>query len=339
MATRKLAAFASGLDHAKLPPLVAARVKELLLDAVGSAICARQTAPCMPSILNSARVLGAAPPGSSIGRIIGDGDQRFTPPMAAMVNGTMVRCALTLSKCSRHRAIHNRFLAFSLKVQMHALDFDDTHAAASIHNCAPVIPAALAAAELVRTDAAAHVQPDRSKGCRLVSAIAAGFEVMIRLSLALDPKAHYARGFHPSATCGVFGAAAAAGNVLGLHSKQMEHAFGVALSQSAGSLQFLHDGAWTKPMQVGYAAHSGLVAATLASCGFIGPAQAIEGDAGLLACMTPADASDVGKVTAELGDVWQTMAIAVKPYPSCRYSHGMRKVVFFEKQSERLFCC
>lgn len=170
--------------------------------------------------------------GAGTSRLVGDGSRRYPPPTAAMVNGTLA----------------------------HSLDFDDTHGAGSIHCSAPVVPAALAAAEVAG-----------SSGKELVAAITAGFEVMTRLSLALDPRLHYERGYHPTATCGVFGAAAACGNLFKLTEDQMVSAFGIALSQSSGTLQFLVDGSWTKRFQVGYAAHSGLIAATLARENFVGP--------------------------------------------------------------------
>ena len=91
-----------------------------------------------------------------------------------------------------------------------------------------------------------------------------------RLGLALDPTRHYARGFHPTATAGVFGAAAAAGKLLGLDAERIAAAFGVAGSQAAGSLQFLVNGAWNKRYQVGAAAMNGVIAATLAQQGFKG---------------------------------------------------------------------
>ena len=85
------------------------------------------------------------------------------------------------------------------------------------------MPAALAAAEMVSAN-----------GRDCIAAITAGYEVQIRLSLALGPSAHYARGYHPTATCGVFGAAAAAGRILGLEVEKMVHAYGLCGSQAAG---------------------------------------------------------------------------------------------------------
>ena len=187
MATRALAAFAANLKPSALPPAVAVRTQEILLDSIGNIVRARHdpvsssTAPLLAAL--DALEYGGA--GSS--RLVGDSGRRYPPPTAAMINGTLA----------------------------HSLDFDDTHGAGSIHCSAPVVPAALAAAEVAG-----------STGEELVTAIAAGFEVMTRLSLALDPTLHYERGYHPTATCGVFGAAAACGNLYGLDEDEMISAFG-----------------------------------------------------------------------------------------------------------------
>ena len=88
----------------------------------------------------------------------------------------------------------------------------------------------------------------------MLAAIIAGYEVTCRVALALPAGEHYDRGFHPTATCGAFGAAAAAARVFGLDADGLAGALGTALSQAAGSLQFLVNGAWTKRFQVGWAA-------------------------------------------------------------------------------------
>jgi 2-methylcitrate dehydratase PrpD len=191
----------------------------------------------------------------------------------------------------------------------HSLDFDDTHAPASLHPSAPIVPAAFAAAEMTGAD-----------GKAAIAAIVAGYEVQIRLSLALDPAAHYDRGFHPTATCGAFGAAAAAGRLLGLDPEGYANAFGIVLSMSAGSMQYLVNGAWTKRSHVGHAAMCGLIAATLAREGYRGASEAIEGKWGFLHAYAPS--ADAAKAVDGLGRRWETLKIAVKPYPSCRYSHA-----------------
>ena len=273
--TTPLAAFVAGISHERLPQAVQLRTRFLLLDLVGNMLRGRHAAESTAPLLAAARALGL---GAGAAAVFGD-SARFTPAGAALLNGALA----------------------------HSLDFDDTHAASSLHPGAPVIPAALAAAEMCG-----------AKGADVLAAIVAGYEVTNRLGLALPAGAHYARGFHPTATCGAFGAAAA--RVFGMDAKGVEDALGIALSQSAGSLQFLANGAWTKRFQVGWAAMAGLTAATLAREGFKGAAEPIEGKAGFLRAYAPEP--NPARVLQDLGTEWELMATAVKPYPSCRYGHA-----------------
>jgi len=192
---------------------------------------------------------------------------------------------------------------------IHSLDFDDTFAPGALHPSAPVLPAALAAARLAG-----------ASGTDLLAAVVAGYETTCRISVALGASDHYDRGFHPSATCGVFGATLAAARALGLDAEQSASALGIALSQAAGSLQFLVNGAWTKRFQVGNAARAGLVSACLAREGYVGAADPLGGRHGFLRAYAP-NARDE-EVTRELGQTWRTLEIAVKPYPSCRFAHA-----------------
>ena len=171
------------------------------------------------------------------------------------------------------------------------------------------MPAALGAACLVR-----------ASGAETLTGIVAGYEAALRIALALPPGAHYERGFHPSATCGAFGAAAAASRVLRLDAATTEAAFGIVLSQAAGSLQFLANGAWTKRFQVGWAGMSGFIAATLAREGFKGAAEPIEGRHGFLHAYAPSP--DPARVVQGVGEIWELMLTGVKPYPSCRWGHA-----------------
>jgi len=191
----------------------------------------------------------------------------------------------------------------------HSLDFDDTHADSSLHASAPVVPAALAVGEMVA-----------ASGREVLTAIVAGYEVCCRLGNALDPTSHYARGFHPTATAGTYGAAAAAAKLFGLSQDQIVAAFGVSGSQAAGSLQFLVNGAWNKRYQVGAAAMNGVIAASLARSDFVGAIESVEGKHGLLVGYS--DNAHPMKATAGLGATYETMKIGIKPYPSCRYTHA-----------------
>jgi 2-methylcitrate dehydratase PrpD len=275
--TADLAGFSADIALDRLPEEVVERARFLVLDLVGNIVRARHDAESTQPLLWAARALGLASGNSGV---FGDA-ARYTPAGAALINGALG----------------------------HSLDFDDTHAAGSLHPGAPVIPAALAAGEMVG-----------ASGADVLAAIVAGYEVTCRVALALPAGAHYERGFHPTATCGAFGAAAAAGRVFGLDAERIASAFGVALSQSAGSLQFLENGAWTKRFQVGWAACSGLVAATLAREGFKGAAAALEGRHGFLQGYAPSPVPE--RAVQDLGRVFELMATAVKPYPSCRYGHA-----------------
>jgi len=275
--TARFAAWAAGVGTSGLPPEVVARAKALTLDLVGSIVRARHEAESTPALLAAVRALGLS---GGTASVFGDA-ARYTPAGAALMNGALA----------------------------HSLDFDDTHAAGSLHPGAAVIPAAFAAAELAEAE-----------GARLIAAIVAGYEAAIRLALALPAADHYDRGFHPTATCGAFGGAVAAAQVLGLDAKGIEDALGIVLSQASGSLQFLANGAWTKRFQVGWSAMAGLAAALLAREGFRGAAEAIEGRHGFLRAHAPAPAPD--RVLDGLGESFALMATAVKPYPSCRYGHA-----------------
>ncbi len=275
--TAELSAFSADISLAALPPQVVERARFLVLDLVGNIVRARHDAESTAPMLAAVRALGLSAGNSGV---FGD-CARYTPAGAALLNGALG----------------------------HSLDFDDTHAAGSLHPGCPVISAALAAGEMTG-----------ASGADVLAGIIAGYEVACRVALALPAGDHYARGFHPTATCGVFGAAAAAGRVFGLDRDGIASAHGIALSQSAGSLQFLANGAWTKRFQVGWSGMAGLAAATLAREGFKGAADALEGKHGFLNAYAPSP--NAARAVQGLGTEFELMQTAVKPYPSCRYGHA-----------------
>src|SRR5581483_3532436 len=152
----------------------------------------------------------------------------------------------------------------------------------------------------------------------VLRAAVGGYEVGARLAMALDPAAHYRRGFHPTATCGAFGGAAAAGLVLGLDAPALAGALGIAGSQAAGSMEFLADGAWTKRFHPGWAACAGLHAAALAGAGFRAPATILEGRFGFLHAYS--DSADARALLVQ--DGFEIMRTSVKPHACCRYMQG-----------------
>jgi len=203
----------------------------------------------------------------------------------------------------------------------HALEMDDTHQGGSLHLGATVFPAALAAAELVG-----------ASGERVLRAAVAGYDVAARLAMALGPAAHYRRGFHLTATCGAFGAAAAAGAVLGLDAAAVAAALGIAGSQAAGSMEFLADGSWTKRFQTGWAACAGLHAAALAQAGFSGPATILEGRFGFLHAYS--DGATTAPLAAREG--YELMRTSVKPHACCRYMQGPIDAVLALRAAHRI---
>ncbi|MGH7279441.1 MAG: MmgE/PrpD family protein, partial [Candidatus Rokuibacteriota bacterium] len=122
--------------------------------------------------------------------------------------------------------------------------------------------------------------------------------------------------FHPTAIAGSFGAAAAAGRLHGLSEDEMVHAFGICGSQAGGIIEYLTDGAWTKRLHPGWAAHAGVVAALLARSGFTGPETVLEGSHGLYQAFAGGhDAARLADQLASLGRVWELAQLTFKPYP------------------------
>ena len=198
--------------------------------------------------------------------------------------------------------------AFANGAFAHSLDFDDTHLPASLHPGAPTIAAALAAAE------AADASTDRFR-----AAVAAGYDVACTVGEAVGPDSHYDRGFHVTATCGTFGAVAAAGVARGLDADALRNPLGIAGSQAAGSLQFLANGAWNKRLHPGLAARRAIEATDLATAGVVGAADPIDGAHGFLTGYSddpnPAAFDRLGERDA-VGETGR------KPYPCCRYLHA-----------------
>ena len=156
--------------------------------------------------------------------------------------------------------------AFLNAAGANVLDFCDTHVPTAIHPTAPLAPALLALGELKRVS-----------GRDLILAFVLGQEVECRIGLAISPS-HYNRGWHITATCGVFGAAAGSGKLLGLSSVQTVWALGTAATEAAGLCECL--GTPAKSVGVGNAAKNGLFAALLAAKNFSGPAEPLAGTQG-----------------------------------------------------------
>ena len=191
----------------------------------------------------------------------------------------------------------------------HSIELDDVVNEASLHPAVVIMSSALACSHIAG-----------SGGRALIEGIVVGYEAMTRLGFSLDPKAHYAQGFHPTGTCGTMGSALTAAKILGLDQEAMTNALGIAGSQAAASMEFLSDGSFTKRLHAGWAAHSGVIAALLAREGFTGPGTIIEGRYGFLRSYSPN--SDPASLFENWGDPFKVMKTSIKPHACCRYKQG-----------------
>jgi 2-methylcitrate dehydratase PrpD len=193
----------------------------------------------------------------------------------------------------------------------HSIEFDDTGQFA--HTGAGVIPPAVSLGEARQVD-----------GKTLILAIVAGYELTARVSAAAGLE-HRVRGYHPTATCGVFGATAAGAKILGLNASQLERALGTAASQSGGVTQYRNDGGPTKHIHPGIAARAGLLSALMAEAGFAGTADAFEGKYGFLNILS--NGGDPDKLTKNFGTEFGLTSSDLRPYPCCRQIHAPADLV------------
>lgn len=199
----------------------------------------------------------------------------------------------------RQKRIDVLSASFLNAASAHVGDFDDTHIPTVIHPTAPVAPALLALAE--------H-RP--MTGEDLLTAFVLGVEVECRIGKAIMA-AHSRRGWHITATCGILGAASAAGKALRHDETKTIYGLGNAATQASGLIECCDTMA--KSIGIGNASRNGLWSALLAERGFTAPPRSIEGEHGFLAVM--ASAVDVKAVTAGLGESWELMRNSYKPYP------------------------
>lgn len=185
-------------------------------------------------------------------------------------------------------------------------EVDDLHRRAIVHPGDTVVPAALAAAEREGSD-----------GAQLLDALIKGYEVTIRIGAAAGPS-HY-RHWYSTATCGVFGAAAACAHLLGLDTQRSLDALGQAGMMSAGLWQCRSEPTDSKQLATGRSAQSGLLAADLARIGFAGARQILEGEHGFFAAACgPVDAQ---AVLQHPDAAWMMHEVSFKPWSACRHVH------------------
>lgn len=197
--------------------------------------------------------------------------------------------------------------SFVNAIACNLLDYDDTHLQTVIHPTAPVAPALLALAE-----------QRGFSGAQVLHAFLLGGEVECRIGNAVSP-GHYARGWHITSSCGVFGAAAGCAKLLGLSAEQTAHAIGIAASEAAGLVENLPTAA--KNVGVGNAPRNGILAALLAEQGYKAAPASIEGPLGF--ARATGDAADLAAITEGLGSRWEIARNTYKPYPAGIVFHAV----------------
>lgn len=287
--TMELADWASSTGTNAIPKTVMHQVSRSVVDYLTAAILGASTEPAM-----IVREHLAEHDSGRSSTIIGS-PERLSPAGAATANGTAA----------------------------HALDLDDGYTPGACHPGGPVISAALAAAEGMKSDAPA-----------IIRAIALGYEVACRIAGASHP-AQRRRGFHNTALVGVFGAASAVAALHGLDSRGFANTYGLAGSHAGGLLSFLDQGSDVKRYHAGKAARDGLVSADLAARGLTAPTVVLEGAHGYFHAFTGGHI-DTEHLTGDLGSTWRMLRTYNKPYPCCRHVHGAIDAALAVRARERL---
>jgi 2-methylcitrate dehydratase PrpD len=262
--TRALARWASSCDPGDIPASVRREGQRTFVNWLGCAVGGSHQ-DTTERALRAVRQFSGPEQASVLGRI-----ERLDVLHAALLNG----------------------------ISSHVLDYDDTHLKTIIHPASPVIPAALAVAEM-----------RGSSGTDLLAAVIVGIEACCRVGNAVYPD-HYDRGWHITGTAGVFGAAVAVGRLLQLDEQHMTWALGLASSQAAGLREMF--GTMTKSFHPGRAAQNGAVSAFLAEAGFDSSERGIEAPRGFANVLSTKQ--DFAEITDGLGERWESALNTYKPF-------------------------
>ena len=272
--------------------------------------------PLPESVAEQARLLLLDYLGVAAAGAVLEDSSRMAREVACALGGAPEASAFGLQQ-----SIPAPLAAFVNGATAHGIEMDDTHARASSHPGAMIWSTALAVAER-----------EGLTGAELMPAAAVGYEVACRVAYAARPPSMYQRGFHPTSTSGVFGAAVAAACLLDLSPEETLAAVGIAGSFAAGNMEYLAQGTLTKRLQPAQAAHSGVLAALLARQGYTGPASILEGRFGFLHAFS--DEGAPGALTARLGETWEITQTGVKIFGCCRYMQSPIEAALRAVQSE-----
>ena len=191
------------------------------------------------------------------------------------------------------------------------LELDDVHRTSIIHPGDTVIPAAIATSSLVDIDI-----------LNFLKAIVIGYETAIRMGICMGEN-HY-EIFYSSATCGVFGAAAASSYILNFKSnskaiyQNINTAIQLSTMTSSGVWQCRKGDGEAKQYALANASKSGVTSAFLAQNGAQTPSDMIEGELGFLkGFKNHIDYKELIKINNKL----LINDVSNKPWPACRHSH------------------
>lgn len=226
--------------------------------------------------------------------------QRYVRELGARGQATVVGTPLSTSPVDA---------AFANGLAAHALDFDDSLTTLRGHPTAPMLGAGLAVGEVAN-----------APGNALLAAIAIGLEVGGKIGPALG-SGHYLKGWHSTASGGVFSATAVAARLWGLSVEQLQTAWGIAASEVSGLIR--NFGTMTKPFHAGHAARNGVLAAWLAKNGFTADTQIFDGKNNFFSTYAGNDAVPLESTVAKLGNPWEMAnpGIYVKRWPCCYCNH------------------
>lgn len=195
-------------------------------------------------------------------------------------------------------------------IAAHALDFDDTHTDSIVHGSAVLTPTAFALGELLGASTK-----------EVLTAWVIGWEVAARVGSASHSGFHQ-RGFHATAIAGIFGATACACYLLKLTPEQTVNALGLTGSQASGVAEYLSNSSSAKCFHAGWAAQSGIIAASLAKGGMTGPETIFEGRYSLYQTHGIREQAQPDSIVKDLGEKWALLDVSIKPYPVCHFAHA-----------------
>ncbi|MBK1973746.1 MmgE/PrpD family protein [Campylobacter sp. TTU-622] len=195
-------------------------------------------------------------------------------------------------------------------IASHMLDFDDTHTEAILHASAILTPLCLSYGFSINQDAKKNIK-----------AFIVGWEIAARVGIASKGTFHK-RGFHTTAIAGIFGSVSASAILLDLNKEQIINALGLAGSFASGINEFLSNGSNSKVLHIANVIKNGIMIAHFAKNNTSGPLSIFEGRDNIFKCFGIEEECDKTELNKGLGEIWQTMQVSIKPYPSCHFAHG-----------------